>query len=231
MDDPGEAGPPTRRDNVFLVLAGIFITHALLGEVTGGKLFSFAWWPLLSIGVIPWPVVFITTDIVNEYYGAAAVRRLTLLTVVLIAYTFVLLYVCMQVPAAAISPVDDAAFAMVFGQSQRIIVGSIIAFAVSQLIDAAVFVQLRRWTAGRWLWLRAVGSTLISQLIDTFVINTLAFHVLEEPEHRLSWIDVVSLSIGNYSYKFLVALATLPVIYLGHAVLEGYLRGERRSPR
>lgn len=215
---------------MFLVLAGIFITHALLGELIGGKLFALEpWWPLLSIGVIPWPVVFITTDIVNEYYGAAAVRRLTLLAVVLITYTFVLLYVCMQVPAAAISPVGDAAFTAVFGQSQKIIVGSIIAFAVSQLVDAAVFVQLRRWTVGRRLWLRAVGSTILSQLIDTFVVNTLAFHVLEEPAKRLSLWNVVSLSFGNYTYKFLVALATLPVIYLGHSFMERYLHGDRPS--
>src|SRR6187397_737648 len=104
---------PTRRDAVFLVLAGVFITHALLGEVVGGKL-----------------VVFVTTDLVNEYYGPRAVRRLTLLAVVLIAYAFVVLYLCMSVSASGISPVSDAAFTEVFGQSMWIIVGSIIAFAL-----------------------------------------------------------------------------------------------------
>ena len=89
--------PSSRRDLVFFVLAGVFITHALLGELLGGKLFT-AWGWVMSIGVIPWPVVFVTTDLVNEYYGPRAVRRLTLLAIVLIVYTFGLLWLCMLVP-------------------------------------------------------------------------------------------------------------------------------------
>ncbi len=168
-EDPPEHAP-SRRDRVFLVLAGIFITHALLGELIGGKLFT-AWGWVMSIGVIPWPVVFVTTDLVNEYYGPAAVRRLTIMAVGLIVYAFALLLVCMQVTAAEISPVSDAAFDMVFGQSMWIIVGSLVAFALSQMLDAMVFVVLKKRTGARLLWLRAVGSTVFSQLVDTFVIN------------------------------------------------------------
>ncbi|MCR9166237.1 MAG: queuosine precursor transporter [Nannocystaceae bacterium] len=209
--------PSSRRDLVFFVLAGVFITHALLGELLGGKLFA-AWGWIMSIGVIPWPVVFVTTDLVNEYYGPRAVRRLTLLAIVLIVYTFGLLWLCMLVPAASISPVDDASFDRVFGQSMWIIVGSIVAFAISQLLDASVFVALRRLTKNRLLWLRAVGSTVISQLIDTFVINTIAFGL----PGKISPGEVLELSVTNYGYKFLVALATLPVIYVGHGVLDRY---------
>lgn len=215
LDDPQPA--PTRRDLVFFVLAGIFITHALLGELLGGKLFTAGGW-VMSIGVIPWPLVFVTTDLVNEYYGPRAVRRLTLLAIVLIVYTFGLLWLCMLVPAADISPVDDASFNRVFGQSMWIIVGSIIAFAISQLLDASVFVFLRRWTKNRLLWLRALGSTVVSQLIDTFVINTIAFGV----PGKLAPAAVVELSVTNYGYKFLVALATLPLIYFGHGVVDRY---------
>jgi queuosine precursor transporter len=214
-------GPKTRRDQVFLVLAGIFITHALLGELVGGKLVEVSGW-VMSIGVIPWPVVFITTDLVNEYYGPAAVRRLTLLTVALIVYTFGVLYVCIELPAAGISPVDDDSFTTVFAQSRWIIVGSVVAFAVSQLLDVMVFVFLRRRTRGRLLWLRAVGSTVVSQVIDTFVINTIAFGV----PGKLTALQVVELSVTNYGYKFLVALATLPAIYLGHGILDRFLHGE-----
>jgi hypothetical protein len=175
-----DAEPPavadSRRDRLFVVLTGVFLTHALLGEVIGGKLFTLGGW-VMSIGVIPWPVVFVTTDLVNEYYGPRAVRRLTLLAVALIVYAFIILSLCMSVPAWDRSPVTDAAFDMVFGQSMWIIVGSVVAFALSQLIDAMIFVFLRRRTAGRGLWLRAVGSTVVSQLIDTFVINSIAFGV------------------------------------------------------
>jgi len=224
-EDPPEHAP-SRRDRVFLVLAGIFITHALLGELIGGKLFT-AWGWVMSIGVIPWPVVFVTTDLVNEYYGPRAVRRLTLMTVGLIVYAFVLLLVCMQVTAAGISPVSDAAFDMVFGQSMWIIVGSLVAFALSHMLDAMVFVVLKKRTGERLLWLRAVGSTIFSQLVDTFVINGIAFGL----SGKLTSGQVVELSVTNYGYKFLIAVATVPVIYAGHGLMDRYLRGEAREAR
>jgi len=220
-DHEGERYRPTRRDTVFLVLAGIFLTHAILGELIGGKLFVFAGF-VMSIGVIPWPVVFITTDLVNEYYGPRAVRRLTLLAIGLIVYAFVLLYLCMLVPAATISPVDDLAFVAVFGQSLWIIAGSVVAFAASQLLDAAVFVAARAWTGGRLLWLRAVGSTVISQFVDTFIINAIAFGL----PGKISPAQVIELSFTNYTYKFVVAIATLPFIYLGHQLVDRYFAGD-----
>ena len=221
MDEAETTGwDPSRRDRVFLVLAGIFIAHALLGELIGGKLFEYRGW-IMSIGVIPWPFVFVTTDLVNEYYGPRAVRQLTLLAISLIVYTFGLLWLCMIVPAWANSPVTDAAFDMVFGQSMWIILGSLVAFALSQLIDALVFVLLRKRTQGRLLWLRAVGSTIVSQLIDTFVINTIAFGF----SGKLIPGEVWGLSLTNYGYKFFVALLTLPLIYFGHGLMESYLAG------
>jgi len=122
----GERYRPTRRDGVFLVLAGIFLTAALLGELAGGKLIEVRGW-VMSIGVIPWPLVFVVTDLINEYYGPRAVRRLTLLAVGLILYAFVVLLVCMRIPAAPFSPVNDATFDTVFGQSLWMIVGSVTA--------------------------------------------------------------------------------------------------------
>jgi uncharacterized integral membrane protein (TIGR00697 family) len=223
QDEDTRGHEPSRRDRVFLVLTGIFVAHALLGELIGGKLFT-AWGWVMSMGVLPWPVVFVTTDLVNEYYGPKAVRRLTVLAVGLIVYVFALLLVCMQVTAAEISPVSDAAFSMVFGQSMWITIGSLVAFAISQWLDAVVFVGLRSRTAGRLLWLRAVGSTVVSQLVDTFVINGIAFGL----SGKLTGGQVVELSVTNYGYKFLIALATMPVIYAGHGLMERYLRGDAR---
>jgi uncharacterized integral membrane protein (TIGR00697 family) len=207
---------------VFLVLAGIFITHALLGEILGGKLVRVGDW-IMSVGVVPWPVVFVTTDLVNEYFGPRAVRRLTLLAIALIAYSFLVIYACIAVPVADISPVDQGSFVRVLGQSMWIIVGSIVAFATSQLIDVFVFTALRARTSGRLLWVRAVGSTVVSQLFDTFVINTIAFGL----PGKLAAAQVVELSITNYTYKFLIAIATLPLVYLGHSIVDRYLAGDR----
>ena len=132
--------PRTRKDLVYFILGGFFLTNAILGELTGGKLFQtptwdFGWLKLpvvvLSIGVIPWPVVFLTTDLVNEYFGKPGVRRLTFLAVGMICYSFVILFAAIQVKAWDHSPVSDAAFQAVFGQSMWIIVGSLAAFVVS----------------------------------------------------------------------------------------------------
>ena len=220
----GPVWAPSRRDGVFLVLAGVFITHALLGEILGGKLVRVNDW-IMSVGVVPWPVVFVTTDLVNEYYGPRAVRRLTLLAIALITYSFAVIYACIAVPVADISPVDQDSFVRVLGQSMWIIVGSIIAFATSQLIDVIVFTKLRARTGARLLWARAVGSTVISQLFDTFVINAIAFGL----PGKLSAAAVVELSFTNYAYKFLIAIATLPLVYLGHGLVDRYLAGDSRT--
>lgn len=226
--DPVGIGPvwaPSRRDAVFLVLAGVFITHALLGEIMGGKLVRVGDW-IMSVGVVPWPVVFVSTDLVNEYFGPRAVRRLTLLTIGLIAYSFVVIYACIAVPVAAdISPVDQDSFVRVLGQSMWIIVGSIIAFAVSQLVDVFVFTRLRAKTSGRLLWARAVGSTVVAQLVDTFLINAIAFGL----PGKITGAEVIELSITNYAYKFLIAIATLPLVYLGHNLVDRYLAGGEPS--
>lgn len=208
---------PDRRETAFLVLAAIFLAHALLGELIGGKLIQVGG-RVLSIGVIPWPIVFVVTDLINEWYGPKAVRRLTLISVGLIAYAFLLLFICINVRAAPISPVSDAAFHSVFGQSLWIIVGSIIAFAVSQLVDAAVFVFVRARTQERYLWARSVGSTIISQIVDTYIINTIAFGI----PGKLTISQIINLSTTNYGYKLLIALATIPVIYLGHEMASRY---------
>ena len=209
---------PSRRETAFLVLAGLFLAHALLGELIGGKLIEVGGW-VMSIGVIPWPIVFVVTDLINEYYGPRAVRRLTLLAVGIIVYSFMVLLLCMQVKAASFSPVKDAAFSSVFGQSLWIIVGSVIAFAISQLVDAMVFVFARARTKERWLWARALGSTVVSQFIDTFVINTIAFGL----PGKITPSQVIELSVTNYGYKLLIAIATLPVIYFGHVMLDRWM--------
>jgi uncharacterized integral membrane protein (TIGR00697 family) len=113
----------------------------------------------MSVGVIPWPVVFVTTDLVNEYFGRRGVRRLTLLTAAMIAYAFIVLMFAMQVPATPFSGVDGQSFNRVFGQSRWIIVGSLTAFMISQLVDVLVFHSLRRRTGKRMMWLRSTGST------------------------------------------------------------------------
>ncbi len=214
-------GIQTRRDIVYLALAGFFVTNAILGELTGGKLFTLGPFTL-SIGVIPWPVVFIATDLINEYFGREGVKRLTFMTIALIVYAFLVLFFAIQVPAAAFSPVSDAQFYAVFGQSLWIIVGSVIAFAVSQLVDVGIFWLVRHRTGGRFLWLRATGSTVVSQLIDSIVIIGIAFWL----PGKIKTSEFLTVAGSNYSFKLIIALGITPLLYAGHAAIDRFLGAE-----
>ena len=233
--------PVTRRQLVYFVLGGFFLTNALLGELTGGKLFALPELDLrllrlpsvvLSIGVIPWPVVFITTDLINEYFGRAGVRRLTYLAVAMISYSFVILFLATLVPAWEKSPVADAVFTRVFGQSMWIIVGSIVAFLIAQLLDVLIFQALKRRTGARMLWLRATGSTVFSQLIDTLVILFIAFRVptmMKLPGYDMTTEDFLRVAAGNYGYKLAIAILITPLIYLAHAIIDAYLASDAQE--
>ena len=224
--------PTTRKQIVFFVLGGFFLTNAILAELTGGKiivmpafgLFGFDKIPL-SIGVLPWPVVFIITDLVNEYFGKNGVRKLTFLAVGMIAFTFGVLYVTLQVPTWERSPVTHEQFKAVFGQSMWIIVGSITAFLVSQLVDVVVFVAIKKRTGKRMLWLRATGSTAVSQLIDTFIVQFIGFVV----PGNLLLNDFLQVCTGSYLYKLLIAVLITPIIYLAHGLIDRYLAGDETS--
>lgn len=220
--------PRTRRDFVFFILGGFFLTNAILAELTGGMLFDvpapfldFLGMDVvtLTVGVLPWPIVFITTDLVNEYYGKSGVRKLTFLTVGMISYCFIVLLLAMRIPASEISPITSEMFGAVFGQSMWIIVGSLVAFLVAQLVDVMVFVTFKNRTGRRMLWLRATGSTVVSQLIDTFLVLFIAFVI----PRKMTLSQFANVAVGNYAYKLIIAVAITPIIYLAHGLIDRYL--------
>jgi len=208
-----------RRDLVFIILAGFFITNAIVAELIGGKLIQFFGLFTQSLGIILWPVVFILTELINEHYGKKGVRNLTYITVGLIAYTFLLLLIGTNIPAIQGSPVDDAHFKTVFGQSQWIIIGSIIAFFISQLVDVYIFWLFRKKTGGKMIWLRSTGSTVVSQLIDTFVVQFIAFVIPGVCTYAL----FLHNALCGYLFKLLIAVCLIPFIYLGHYLINRFL--------
>jgi queuosine precursor transporter len=225
-----------RKQLLMLILAAFFIGNAILAELIGGKLFSvrierpIAWTFILSVGVIIWPAVFILTDIINEYFGRTGVRRLSLIGAAIIAYTYLALSATGFVKAdTVISPVQDAAFNQVFFQSKWIIVGSVIAFLVSQLVDVTVFWMLRRHTGHRMLWLRAQGSTLVSQLIDTFVVQFIGLYLPWKLAYNSNTYDFHTYLVGgvsSYIFKVAVAIGVTPILYLVHGAIDAYLGPE-----
>ncbi|PKP47766.1 MAG: hypothetical protein CVT95_05275 [Bacteroidetes bacterium HGW-Bacteroidetes-12] len=212
----------TKRDIVFTILAGIFITNAVVAELIGGKIIQIGPF-IMSIGIIPWPVVFLTTDLINEYYGKSGVKKLTFITASLIAYAFIVLFFSINIPAAkGVSAVTDEQFQAVFGQSMWIIFASIIAFLISQFVDVFIFWLLRNRTGGKMIWLRSTGSTVFSQLIDTFIVLGIAFWLTG----KMSTSEYVNAALTGYTFKLIIAILLTPLIYLGRYLVNNYLGKE-----
>ena len=221
----------SRRQILLLILAAFFIGNAVLAELIGGKLFKVEtrfWTWILSAGVVIWATVFIMTDINNEYFGRVYVRRLSLIGAAVISYVYLALWGTRLIDAdPVISPVKDDAFNQVFFQSQWIIVGSIIAFLVSQLVDVTVFWFVRRRTGHKMLWLRAQGSTVVSQLIDTFIVQfiglylpwRLGFNQGYDYPFQTYFVGATS----SYVFKVGVAIIVTPLLYVIHGAINRYL--------
>lgn len=244
----------SKKQTLFLILAGIFLTNAILAEMIGVKIFSaestFGFNPAninilgyvldfdLTAGVVIWPVVFVTTDIVNEYFGKKGVKRISFLAVGCISYAFFMIFIVTKLEPAGFwvdinnqdengNPFNiDFAFNKIYLQGLGIIVGSLVAFLIGQFLDVYVFQKLRKITGEKKIWLRTTGSTLFSQLIDSFVVLMIAFYILAPAEARWPLSQVISVGIINYIYKFFVAIVMTPVIYFGHNVIDHYLGKE-----
>jgi uncharacterized integral membrane protein (TIGR00697 family) len=175
---------------------------------------------IMTAGVIAFPITFIVTDLLNEYYGRSGIRFVTLIGMFIIVFEFGILQAAMAVPTASISPVPEEAFNTVFGASGRIIFGSLIAYLVGQLADISLFHWLRGLTEGRHLWLRATGSTFGSQFLDTLIVLVVAF------AGQLSFQEIIAITLFNYGYKFIIAIVITPVIYGAHWVMDRYLGHE-----
>lgn len=209
----------SRKEIIYVILAGIFITNAVTAELIGGKIINIGPY-VASIGILPWPVVFLTTDLINEYFGREGVRRLSFITAGLIAYCFVILYAAMQIPASERLPnISDGQFNAVFGQSLWIIVGSITAFLVSQLIDITIFHFFKKRTGKKMIWLRTTGSTVISQFFDSFIVLGIAFYLTGKMDTQ----TYISSGLTGYFIKLAVAILLTPVIYLAHGWIDKYI--------
>lgn len=243
---------------LFIILGGFFIANALIAEFIGVKIFSlegslgiqqaniglfggrFSF--NLTAGVLLWPVVFIMTDIINEYYGKKGVKFLSYLTASLIAYAFFMFFWAIRLAPADWWPSSKStigvadmqvAYSAVFGQGLWIIIGSLTAFLIGQVLDVIVFHRIKKLTGEKYIWLRATGSTLFSQLIDSFVVLGIAFYIgpIIDPSNGNPWSlgMVLTVGTGNYIYKFGVAILMTPVIYLGHYLIDQYMGHEKAA--
>lgn len=234
-----------RVNRLFVVLGAFFLTNALLANFVGVKIFSLestlgidpVQWSLFGVsgtlnftaGVLLWPVVFVMTDVINEYYGVKGVRLVSWVAVGFIAYAFFVAYLAIGLAPAPFwveanrslgVPDIQHAYAQVFGQGLWTIIGSIVAFLIGQLVDIAVFRKIRAVTGEKLIWLRATGSTAVSQFIDSFVVLYIAF-VLGPQQWPIP--QFLAVGMVNYSYKMLAAIALIPLLYLARRLIKGYL--------
>lgn len=238
----------SKKDRLYVLLIAIFLANAIVAEFGGVKIFSAGkllgldpvrlWGSNgnmidfnVGVGVLIWPFVFVLSDIINEYFGKRGVRRISFITAGLIAYLFMVVFTWTKLPPAdfwlEVNGIDpqgrpfdiNYAYGTIFTQGLGIIVGSITAFLISQLIDVHTFHVIRKITGHRLLWLRATGSTVISQLIDSFVILFIAFYVLG----NWSFSQVIKVGIMQYAYKIMFAIALTPLLYLVHYMIDRYL--------
>jgi len=238
----------SRPARLFIVLTALFITNAMIAEFVGVKIFAledtlglppFDWRLFgqsgslsFTAGVMLWPIVFIMTDVINEYFGVRGVRFISWLAVAFISYAFLFAYLAINLAPAGWwvtvgsergVPDMQAAFASIFGQGLWTIGGSITAFMIGQLIDVAIFHRILQVTGEKFVWLRATASTAVSQLVDSFVVLYIAFVL--GPQH---WPTRLFLAVGtvNYCYKMAMAVVLIPLLYIGRRLIQGYLGAE-----
>lgn len=205
-----------RSQRVYVFLTAVFVAALVAGDFIGGKFFSFAG-RSFSAGIIPFPLTFVLTDVVNEFYGKAGARRLTYAGLLAAVFTWVTITVALWLPTTADSPISDPVFRSAFGTSSRLYLASLTAYLIGQFLDISVFQMVRRLTGERLLWLRSTGSTVFSQAIDSLSVS-FVFLIGARP---LGFI--VSNAANNYMGKLAMAVLLTPLIYVGHSVIRRYL--------
>lgn len=237
----------SKRNLLFLGLGSFFIANAIIAEFIGVKIFSVentlgispfqikllgdTYSFNMTAGVLLWPMVFVMTDIINEYFGKRGVKLFSYIAAALISYAFIAVYASIKTAPAAFWLTKETAegsinmqqaFSSVFGQGLWIIIGSLVAFLVGQLVDVHTFHFIKNKTGHKALWLRSTGSTLVSQLVDSFVVLIIAFYIGGNWPLKL----VLAVGVVNYLYKFTVAILLTPVLYVVHIIIDKYLGKE-----
>lgn len=234
---------------LFVALTAVFVACLLLGDIIGGKtirtfaLFGHDLGPI-SVGIIPFPITFLLTDVVNDFYGRKGARFLTLVGFAMAVLAWCLLQLTTALPIDASTYFTQPEFAKIFGGSAQLFVASMLAYLVGQFLDIQVFQFWKALTRSKHLWLRATGSTLLSQIVDTVIINVIFWQwaASSDPTSFLGamtsgdrWSWILAKITREYIIKIVVAILLTPVVYGLHEVIVKWLgiqpeTHENRSP-
>lgn len=200
------------RHQLYLVLVSLFVTSLLVADIVAGKYFQVGALEM-SVGTVTFPIAFVLTDIVNEYYGRPGARLMTAIGMAMLVTAFAIITFSRMLPVSPGSYVSQAAFDEVFGISIRLFAASLVAYLISQVVDIHAFHVVKAITASRHLWARAIGSTVLSQVVDTFAVNFGAL-LGNRPVG-----EIVQITLASYVYKITVAILLTPLCYLAHEII------------
>lgn len=214
------------RSKVYLWMSGISVASLLVSDVVGSKLFEInvLGYPVKhTCGMIAFPITFVITDLLNDYYGKAAARRVTIVSFAMALFAFAVINIALEMPRLdAPFNINEQSFRDVFASARVMYIASLTAYLVGTFLDIWIFSGLKRLTKGRAVWLRATGSTVASQMVDSFIVSWLAFDVgrrlIDGSGTPAGFAEVLSIAATGYGLKFCIALALTPVIYAGHAI-------------
>lgn len=238
---PTRAG--SKRESLLLASLALFVSFFVAANFLGSKTWEFTLFTLrpsdlglegetfvATAGILAFPLTFVLTDIVNEYFGMRIVRTFTWLAIAVNLLLQPIVLGAAAAPTISFTPgvtseYAHGAYRLAFGTTWTITIGSLVAFAVAQFLDARIFTWLRHKTGGKMIWLRAQGSTVVSQMLDTALVIYLAFYVLPALVGDPHWTAETAgrVALTNYVYKFAIAVVLTPVLYLVRALVVAWL--------
>ena len=205
-------------NNIYLILAGLFITSLVASNLIFTKIFY--WYPFdinlmgvklfeLSVGILPYPLTFLITDLISEIYGQKKADQVVITGIFASIFSIGLIFISSQVPAIEGSPINDATFNNVFLNAPLAVLASMLTYLFAQFIDIRIYHYWKKLTKGKHLWLRNNFSTFTSQFVDTFTIVSLLilFGILPQDKFLV-------LIISGFIFKVIVAILDTPLLYI-----------------
>lgn len=203
-------------DSKFWILAGLFVSSIIASNLMGNKIADFGIFET-GVGILIFPFSYLALDIIQEVKGKEVARKILFGSLVALVLVMIVTYVSVALPSAQ-RDFYPTEYNKIFGVSLRVMFASLIAFILSELSDIEIFAKIKKWTHEKMLFLRATGSTLLSQFVDTMIFMFLAFYGISA---KHDFMYLIQISIPYWLLKCAIAILGTPLIYAGVRWLKG----------
>jgi hypothetical protein len=205
-----------RRDAVFVFIVGLSVALLIISNITATKLVDF-WGVMIDGGIVSFPLAFVLADVVMEIYGAKKARYIVYTSFMMNALAVLLIWLVGMLPAGG-GWVNQDAYSTILGFFPRVVLGSLVAYLLSKLVNIAVFAKIRAVTGKKWLWMRTLGSSVVANIVNSLVFCGIVFAGVVSP---IEWWQMVGLSCG---LMMLAEIALTPVTYGAVGLMRRVLR-------